>query len=58
MQGRSYIHGTTLMSQEKRKRLDQPRQANVLRQEKSGFDFYWLRLFDLEGLGAGARSKH
>ncbi len=34
-----------------------PRQANVLRQEKSGFDFSWLRLFDLEGLGAGARHR-
>jgi len=32
------------------------RQANVLRQEKSDLDFYWLRLFDLEGLGAGAGS--
>jgi len=42
------------MSHEKRKAPDQPRQANVLRQKKSLFDFYCLRLFDLEGLAPAA----
>ena len=47
--------GAEARHSEMRKRLDQPRLANVLRHEKLLFDFSCLRLFDLEGLGAGAR---
>lgn len=36
---------------------DQFRQANVLSSKKSLFNFIEERLFDLEGLGAGARHR-
>ncbi|MGD6805332.1 hypothetical protein ACQCUR_22700, partial [Rossellomorea vietnamensis] len=39
---------------QKRKRLEQPRQANVLKRKKGALSFILLRLFDPEGLGAGA----
>ncbi|WP_252183655.1 hypothetical protein [Rossellomorea vietnamensis] len=40
--------------EQKRKRLVQPRQANVLKRKKGALPFILLRLFDPEGLGAEA----
>ncbi|MGD6967735.1 hypothetical protein ACQCVP_15005 [Rossellomorea vietnamensis] len=36
--------------EQKRKRLDQPRQANVPQRKKGALSFYSLRVFDPEGL--------
>ncbi|MGD6969101.1 DNA helicase [Rossellomorea vietnamensis] len=42
----------------KRKRLEQPRQANVPKRKKAVFPFILFGLFDPEGLGAGAGFKN
>ncbi|MGD6802290.1 hypothetical protein [Rossellomorea vietnamensis] len=42
------------MLNKKRKRPDQPRQANVPKRKKAIFPFILFGLFDPEGLAAGA----
>ncbi|MBD1381994.1 hypothetical protein [Metabacillus arenae] len=47
-----------LDNKEKRKRLEQPRQAQDEPPEKAAFAFLGGLAFDLEGLGAGAGQRY